>query len=69
MTQDRLQNLMLLYEEQDLVASANVDTVIDEFKTVVPFERRFVFLKNTSYIFLMLLNSLWLFEGLQAGGD
>jgi hypothetical protein len=38
MTQDLLQNLMLLYVEQDLAASVNVDTVTDEFKTMVPFE-------------------------------
>jgi hypothetical protein len=36
--QDRLQNLMLLYVEQDLVASVNVDPVIDKFKSMVQFK-------------------------------
>jgi outer membrane protein assembly factor BamD (BamD/ComL family) len=42
MMQDRLQNLMLLYVEYDLAASVNVEDIIDEFKTMVPFERWFV---------------------------
>jgi hypothetical protein len=33
---------MLLYAEQDLAASVNVDAVIDEFKTMVPFEQQFI---------------------------
>lgn len=41
-TEDRLQNLMLFYAEQDLVASVIVDTVIDKFETMVPFEQQFV---------------------------
>jgi hypothetical protein len=42
MTQDHPQNLMLLYVEQDLAASVNVNAVIDEFKTMVPFQRQFI---------------------------
>jgi hypothetical protein len=38
MAQDRLQKLMPLYVEQDLATSVNVDAIIDEFKTMVPFD-------------------------------
>jgi hypothetical protein len=59
MTQDRLQRLILLYVEQNPVASINVDAVIDKCKTMIEFERRFIRKdKNNPYILVypVLLN-------------
>ena len=40
MTQDRLFNLMMPFIEQDICAQLDIQDIIDEFKTMVPFERR-----------------------------
>jgi len=42
MTQDRLNALLFLFVEQELNSSGNIDSVIDEFKNVIPVERRLV---------------------------
>jgi hypothetical protein len=58
MTQDRLQRLILLYVEQNPVASINVEAVIDKCKTMIEFERRFIRKdkKQSLYIYPILLN-------------
>jgi len=38
--QDRLESLMLLYVEQELMANVEASEVIEEFKSIVPFQRR-----------------------------
>jgi hypothetical protein len=40
MKQDRLDDLMLPYMEQSLVNNVDVENVIEEFKKLVPFNRR-----------------------------
>lgn len=41
-TQDKLNALLFLFFEQDLTSSVNIDSVIDEFKNLIPVERRLV---------------------------
>lgn len=38
--QDRLESLMLLYVEQELTINVEASEVIEEFKSIVPFQRR-----------------------------
>ncbi|KAE9536311.1 hypothetical protein AGLY_007100 [Aphis glycines] len=38
--QDRMESLMLLYVEQELTANVEASEVIEEFKSIVPFQRR-----------------------------
>jgi len=40
MTQDRLNHLMLPYCEQSIAKEVTANSIIDEFKAMVPFERR-----------------------------
>ena len=40
MTQDRLYHVMLPFIEQEIASEINFDEVIEEFKRIVPFERR-----------------------------
>ena len=40
MTQDRLYHVMLPFMEQEIASEINFDEVIEEFKRIVPFERR-----------------------------
>ena len=40
MLQDRLENLMVPFIEQELAVNADDESIIKEFKKMVPFERR-----------------------------
>lgn len=42
MSQDRLNSLLFLFVEQKMTANVNIDEVIDQFKVMVPNERRLV---------------------------
>lgn len=40
MKEDRLESLMLLYVEQKLTINVEASEVIEEFKSIVPFQRQ-----------------------------
>lgn len=40
MTQGRLENVMLPYIEQTMAKNVDINDVIEEFKRMVPYERR-----------------------------
>lgn len=42
MSQDRLNSLLFLFVEQKMTANVNIDEVIDQFKLMVPNDRRLV---------------------------
>jgi hypothetical protein len=40
MIQDRLNSLLFLFIEQELISPVNIDSVIDKFKNVISAERK-----------------------------
>lgn len=42
MTQNRLEGLLLMFVEQNLLAKIQYSDIIEEFKNIVPFNRRLI---------------------------
>ena len=42
MTQNRLEALLLMFVEQELLSELDYDNIIDEFKNIIPHNRRLI---------------------------
>lgn len=51
MTEKRLEALLLMFVEQELLLRINNDNIIDEFKTIIPHNRRLI-LKYFQFVIL-----------------